>query len=65
MADILPYTAQTPFKVNDAQTIVQNDASDNPTNWWNNLQSKLSGGLDNLKQKANQWYNNIKSLLQH
>lgn len=65
MADILPYTAQTPFKVNDAQTIVQNDASDNPTNWWNTLQSKLSGGWDNLKQKANQWYNNIKSLLQH
>lgn len=63
MENILPYTAQTAFKVSDAQTIVQNANSNSATNWWNNLQSKLSSGWSNFKQKANQWYNDIEGLL--
>ena len=57
MEGILPYTAQTSFKVNDAQSIVQgannninssNNENNNIDSIWNNVKNKINNGINNI-----------------
>ncbi|ERL66344.1 PbpF [Schleiferilactobacillus shenzhenensis LY-73] len=73
MQNILPNTKQTPFKVADA---AQEDEANNASSssgtgssgsgddWLNDFQSNVQKGIDGLKDKASEWYNDLKGLFQ-
>ncbi|MCI1891345.1 MAG: PBP1A family penicillin-binding protein [Schleiferilactobacillus harbinensis] len=67
MSNILPNTKQTPFKVADA---AQEDQANNnggtgtnnsgDSDWLNDFQSNVQKGIDSIKDKASEWYNDVK-----
>ncbi|UQS82626.1 PBP1A family penicillin-binding protein [Bombilactobacillus folatiphilus] len=67
MANILPETKQTSFKVDDASTIVQRKKQTSPGKWTHNFSGNLRqkvedtiNNFNNAKQNVSQWYNQIK-----
>ncbi|MFT8409822.1 MAG: PBP1A family penicillin-binding protein [Schleiferilactobacillus perolens] len=67
MSNILPNTKQTPFTVADA---AQEDQANNnggtgtnnsgDSDWLNDFQSNVQKGIDSIKDKASEWYNDVK-----
>ncbi|WP_099975015.1 PBP1A family penicillin-binding protein [Lactobacillus terrae] len=57
MTNILPNTNQTNFNVKDASTIANNNSKLENNN---DLSDSIQDGINNVKDKATEWYNNIK-----
>lgn len=60
MEGIIPYTAQTPFKVKSAQAIARDTGSD--SSWIGNIGKQVQKGLNDAGSKVSEWYNNLKGL---
>ncbi len=56
MSNILPDTDNTSFNVKDAANIANEDSGDN-----NNSTNSFQDGVNTIKDKASEWYNDIKS----
>ncbi|WP_416354103.1 PBP1A family penicillin-binding protein [Agrilactobacillus fermenti] len=68
MENILPNAPTYSFNTKAASSIAASEHADNTGNWFDDVQKNIQNGLDNGKnmlqgaqEKANEWYNDIKS----
>ena len=59
MSNILPETKQTSFGVKDATTLA--NATDTDDDNDNDISKSIQDGVNNIKNKATEWYNDIKN----
>ncbi|MBL3529768.1 PBP1A family penicillin-binding protein [Companilactobacillus zhachilii] len=58
MTNILPDTKETDFGVKDASSLAQGNTSDSGKN---DIAKSIQDGVNNVKNKATEWYNDIKN----
>ncbi|WP_334328353.1 PBP1A family penicillin-binding protein [Companilactobacillus sp. HBUAS59699] len=61
MSNILPYTDQTDFGVKDAATIANEDNDNDNSSGSNDIVKSFQDGVNNIKDKASEWYNDVKN----
>ena len=70
MQGILPYTKNTKFDTEDADTMANNSKKNSPQGWFSNIGGNLGktvndtmNNINNAGQAVGQWYNQIKGLI--